>query len=153
MIKIVLNILWLIFGGLCMAVGWFVAGAIMIVTIVGIPFARAAFNMAIFALWPFGRKVVARDDITGKEDLGTSAWGTLGNVVWLLLAGLWLALAHVIIAFGLTVTVIGIPFAWQHLKFAGFAIWPIGRTVIDLDEDNPSPFKTLERPEKMLEEE
>ena len=144
MIKIVLNILWLIFGGLCMAVGWFVAGAIMIVTIVGIPFARAAFNMAIFALWPFGRKVVARDDITGKEDLGTSAWGTLGNVVWLLLAGLWLALAHVIIAFGLTVTVIGIPFAWQHLKFAGFAIWPIGRTVIDLDADNPSPLGHIE---------
>lgn len=153
MIKIVLNILWLIFGGLCMAVGWFFAGAIMIVTIVGIPFARAAFNMAIFALWPFGRKVVARDGVTGKEDLGTGAWGTLGNAVWLLLAGFWLALAHVIIAFGLTVTVIGIPFAWQHLKFAGFAIWPIGRIVIDLDDDNPSPFKTLERSEKMLEDE
>jgi len=116
----------------------------MIVTIVGIPFARAAFNMGIFALWPFGRKVMARDDVTGREDIGTGAWGTLGNVVWLLLAGFWLALAHVIIAFGLAVTLIGIPFAWQHLKFAGFAIWPIGRTVIDLDEDNPSPFSQIE---------
>jgi uncharacterized membrane protein YccF (DUF307 family) len=94
MLTIVLNILWLIFGGLCMAIGWFVGGVVMVITIIGIPFARAAFNMGIFALWPFGRKVVARDNITGEEDLGTGKLGTIGNIVWLLLAGFFRVATH-----------------------------------------------------------
>ena len=153
MTNTILNILWLVLGGFCMAMGWFIGGFVMVITIVGIPFARAAFNMGIFAMWPFGRKVVDREEITGSEDIGTGTLGTIGNVIWLLLVGFWLALAHVIIAFCLAVTLIGIPFAWQHLKFAGLAIWPIGRTVVDMDGDNPSPFKTLEPAERGLEEE
>ena len=144
MINILLNILWLIFGGLCIAIGWFVAALLMVVTIVGIPFARAAFNLGLFLLWPFGRKVVERSDLTGEGDLGTGPAGVLGNVVWLVLAGWWLALLHLLMAFGLALTVIGIPFAWQHMKFSGFAFWPIGRAVVDRDDDGESPFAALE---------
>jgi uncharacterized membrane protein YccF (DUF307 family) len=151
MINVVLNILWLILGGLCMALGWFVAGVIMIITIVGIPWARAAFNMGIFALWPFGRTVVARDDYTGHEDIGTGPLGVIGNIVWLLLAGIWLAIGHIVIAFGLALTIIGIPFAWQNLKFVGLAIWPIGRAVVDREDALGSPLAVLE-PSRKLDE-
>lgn len=151
MINILLNIIWLIFGGLCMAVFWFVAGVIMIITIVGIPFARAAFNMGIFALWPFGRTIVARDDYSGREDIGTGALGVIGNIVWLLFAGIWLAIGHILTAFGLAITIIGIPFAWQHLKFVGLAIWPIGKAVVDRDDAMGSPLAVLE-PKRGLDE-
>ncbi len=151
MINILLNILWLIFGGLCMAVFWFVAGVIMIITIVGIPFARAAFNMGIFALWPFGRTIVARDDYSGREDIGTGALGVIGNIVWLLFAGIWLAIGHILTAFGLAITIIGIPFAWQHLKFGGLAIWPIGKAVVDREDRVGSPLAALE-PSRRLDE-
>ena len=144
MINIILNVLWLIFGGLCMAAGWFVAAIIMVITIVGIPFARASVNMGLFALWPFGRKVVERSEVTGDHDFGTGPAGVVGNIVWLVFAGLWLALLHLLIAFGLALTIIGIPFAWQHMKFSGFAIWPIGRAVVDRDDENPSPFAALD---------
>ena len=144
MVNILLNILWLIFGGLCMAIGWFVAALLMVISIVGIPFARAAINMGLFALWPFGRKVIDRSELTGEVDIGTGRFGVVGNIVWLLFAGFWLAIAHLVMAFGLAVTIIGIPFAWQHMKFSGFAIWPIGRAVVDANEDNPTPFAALD---------
>ena len=134
MINILLNILWLIFGGFCTALGWFLAAFVMVLTIIGIPFARAAFNMGLFALWPFGRRVVDRSDLTGGWDLGTSPLGTLGNIIWVIFAGWWLFLIHLIMAFSLAITLIGIPFAWQHLKFAGLAFWPIGRAIVDRDE-------------------
>lgn len=150
MINLFLNILWLIFGGLCMAIGWFVAALLMVISIVGIPFARAAINMGLFALWPFGRRVTERSEVTGSEDLGTSGFGVIGNIVWLLFAGWWLALLHMIMAFGLALTIIGIPFAWQHMKFSGLALWPIGRAVVDRDDDEPSPLAVLDLKSKGL---
>ena len=144
MVNIFLNILWLIFGGLAFAAWWFVSALIMIISIVGIPFARAAINMGLFALWPFGRKVIDRSELTGEVDIGTGRFGVVGNIVWLLFAGFWLAIAHLVMAFGLAVTIVGIPFAWQHMKFSGFAIWPIGRAVVDASEDNPTPFAALD---------
>lgn len=144
MINIVLNIIWLICGGLAFAACWFVAAIIMVISIVGIPFARAAINMGLFALWPFGRKVIDRSEITGEEDIGTGPFGVVGNIVWLLFAGFWLAIAHLAMAFGLALTIIGIPFAWQHMKFTGFAIWPIGRAVVDANDNNPTPFAALD---------
>jgi uncharacterized membrane protein YccF (DUF307 family) len=144
MINFFLNILWLIFGGLCMAIGWFVAALLMVLSIVGIPFVRSAINMGLFALWPFGRRVVERSDVTGHEDLGTGGFGVLANIVWLVFAGWWLALLHMIIAFGLALTVIGIPFAWQHMKFSGLALWPVGRAVVDRDDEEPSPLAVLD---------
>jgi len=119
---------------LWMAIGWLFAAIIMAITIIGLPWTRAAFNIASYALLPFGRKAVSRAEYSGSEDFGTGPFGLVGNVVWLLLAGWWLALGHLITAFFLAITVIGIPFAWAHLKLAGIALWPIGKMIVDADE-------------------
>ena len=125
----VLNILWLVLGGAVAALAWFVAAIIMAITIIGIPWARAAFDNGVYTLWPFGARIAGREHITG-EDIGTGPLGVLGNLIWLVLAGWWLAIGHVIAALGLAITIIGLPFAWAHLKLAGYSLWPIGRTVV-----------------------
>jgi uncharacterized membrane protein YccF (DUF307 family) len=129
-VSIFLNILWLLLGGVWMAFGWLVAAIIMAITIVGLPWARAAFNIAAYTLLPFGQKAVPRDSITGQQDIGTGPLGVIGNLIWLVLAGWWLALAHVVTAFVLALTIIGLPFAWAHLKLAGIALWPIGKVIV-----------------------
>jgi uncharacterized membrane protein YccF (DUF307 family) len=129
-IALLLNVLWIVFGGLWMAVGWLVAMCIMAITIIGIPWARAAFNIALYTLLPFGQKAVPRAEYTGQEDVGSGPLGLIGNLLWLVLAGWWLALGHLIIAIGLAITIIGIPFAWAHLKLAGLALWPIGKMIV-----------------------
>jgi uncharacterized membrane protein YccF (DUF307 family) len=136
-VALLLNVLWMIFGGLEMAIGWLFAALIMVLTIVGIPWARAAFNIAAYALLPFGRKAVSRAEYFGTEDVGTGPFGLLGNIIWLVLAGWWLALGHLIAALVLAITIIGIPFAWAHLKLAGIALWPIGKMIVDADEVPP----------------
>ena len=83
-----------------------------------------------YTLLPFGSKAVRRDEVSGESDIGTGPLGVIGNLIWLVLAGWWLALGHVITALILAVTIIGIPFAWAHLKLAGIALWPIGRTIV-----------------------
>lgn len=128
--SLLLNILWIVFGGLWMAVGWVIAAVIMAITIVGLPWVRAAFNIAAYTLLPFGQRVVSRAEYTGERDLGTGPLGFLGNVVWLVLAGWWLALGHLVTAILLAVTIVGIPFAWAHLKLAGIALWPIGKMIV-----------------------
>ncbi len=132
-VSLLLNLLWIVFGGLWMAVGWLIGAAIMTVTIVGIPWARAAFNIASYTLLPFGRKAVSRKEFLGKDDFGTGPFGLLGNILWLILAGWWLALGHVITAIVLAVTLVGIPFAWAHLKLAALALWPIGKMIVEAD--------------------
>ena len=129
-VSILLNILWILIGGAWMAFGWLVAAIVMAITIVGLPWARAAFNIAVYTLLPFGSKAVGRDEVTGQPDIGTGPLGVIGNLIWLVLAGWWLALAHVITAILLAVTIIGIPFAWAHLKLAGIALWPIGKVIV-----------------------
>ena len=128
--SLLLNLLWIIFGGLWMAVGWIVAAVIMAITIIGLPWARAAFNIAAYTLLPFGQKAVPRDLYTGESDIGTGILGVIGNVVWFVLAGWWLALAHLLTALVLALTIVGIPFAWAHLKLAGIALWPIGKIIV-----------------------
>jgi len=125
-VSIFLNILWLFLGGVWMAFGWVVAAVIMAITIIGLPWARAAFNIAVYTLLPFGQKAVRRDSLTGQSDIGTGPLGFIGNLIWFLLAGWWLAIGHLVTAVVLAVTIIGIPFAWAHLKLAGIALWPIG---------------------------
>jgi uncharacterized membrane protein YccF (DUF307 family) len=129
-VSIFLNILWLLLGGVWMAVGWVVAAIIMAITIIGLPWARAALNIAAYTLLPFGQKAVRRDSLTGQSDLGTGLLGLIGNLIWLLLAGWWLALGHIVTAVVLAVTIIGIPFAWAHLKLAGIALWPVGKAIV-----------------------
>ena len=133
-LSLLLNLLWIVFGGLWMAVGWLIAAVIMAITIIGLPWARAAFNIASYTLLPFGRRAVSRRDYLGEEDTGTGPLGLLGNLIWLILAGWWLALGHLITAILLAVTIIGIPFAWAHLKLAALALWPIGKMIVEADD-------------------
>jgi uncharacterized membrane protein YccF (DUF307 family) len=128
-LSLLLNLLWIIFGGLWMAAGWMIAAVVMAITIIGLPWTRAAFNIAVYTLLPFGQKAVSRA-AHGQRDLGTGPLGILGNVLWLILAGWWLALAHIITAIILAITIVGIPFAWAHVKLAGLALWPIGKTIV-----------------------
>jgi len=132
--SLVLNVLWILCGGLWMAAGWLVAAVIMAITIIGLPWARAAFNIAAYTLLPFGQKAVSRAAYLGQEDIGSGPLGVLGNAVWLVLAGWWLALGHLVTAVLLAVTVIGIPFAWAHLKLAGIALWPIGKMIVPIED-------------------
>ena len=129
-IALLLNLLWLLLGGVWMAIGWGIAAVVMAITIIGIPWARAAFNIAVYTLLPFGYKAVSRDEHLGRGDIGTGLLGLVGNIVWLVLAGWWLALGHLLVAIVLAVTIIGIPFAWAHLKLAGIALWPIGKVIV-----------------------
>jgi uncharacterized membrane protein YccF (DUF307 family) len=132
-VSLLLNVLWIVCGGLYMAAAWIVAAFIMAITIIGLPWARAAFNIALYTLLPFGQKAVPRAAVTGVEDLGTGVFGMLGNIIWLVLAGWWLALGHLITALVLALTIVGIPFAWAHLKLAGIALWPIGKMIVPVD--------------------
>ena len=133
-ITLLLNVLWLLFGGLWMAIAWGIAAVVMAITIIGLPWARAAFNIAIYTLLPFGYKAVSREEHYGQGDIGTGPLGVIGNVVWLVLAGWWLALAHLLVAIVLAVTIIGLPFAWAHLKLAAIALWPIGKTIVPAED-------------------
>jgi uncharacterized membrane protein YccF (DUF307 family) len=133
-ISFLLNLACILCGGLWMAIGWVIAAVIMAVTIIGLPWARAAFNIAAYALLPFGQKAVSRAAYCGEQDIGTGSLGVLGNLIWLLFAGWWLALGHIITAIVLAVTIIGIPFAWAHVKLAGLALWPIGMMIVPADD-------------------
>jgi uncharacterized membrane protein YccF (DUF307 family) len=134
LLNLILNVLWIVTGGIWMALAWLLAALIMAITIVGIPWARAAYNIASYTLLPFGRVALRRDEVAGMDDLGTSPLGMVGNVIWLVLAGWWLALGHLATAVALAVTIIGIPFAWAHLKLALLSLWPIGRTIVSSEE-------------------
>lgn len=119
--SLLLNILWLIFGGLAMAFGWLIASLIMAITIVGLPWAPAALRMAHYTLLPFGQRV---------DDSGAGPVSFFGNIVWFVLAGWWLALGHLVIAAALAITIIGLPFAWAHLKLAMLSLAPVGRAIV-----------------------
>src|ERR1700739_2722140 len=131
-LSFVLNVLWIVFGGLWMAVAWVIAAVIMAITIIGLPVPWAPFNIASYTLLPFGRKAVSRAEYSG-HDIGTGPFGFLGNIIWLVLAGWWLAPGHLLTAILLAITIVGIPFAWAHLKLAGIALWPIGKEIVPAD--------------------
>ena len=133
-LSLLLNVLWIVFGGWWMALGWVIAAVIMALTIIGLPWTRAAFNIAVYTLLPFGQKAVSRTEYYGSHDVGTGPLGVIGNAVWLVLAGWWLALAHLATAILLAVTIVGIPFAWAHLKLAGIALWPIGKMIVPAED-------------------
>ena len=120
------NILWLVLGGLPMAIAYAVAGFVMFVLIITIPFGIQAFKMAGFALWPFGRVMV---EMPGKG----GCLNTIGNVIWIVLAGFWLAIGHLLSALLLAITIIGIPFAVANVRLAGAVLVPFGRTIMSSD--------------------
>jgi len=128
--RTLLNILWLLCGGALNAIHWYLVGVLMAISIVGLPWSRACFTLGTFSLWPFGRQMISRELVTGRMDFGTGCLGTVGNILWLLFAGWHLVLAHLVLAMGCAVTIIGIPFAVQHLKLALASLMPIGMSVV-----------------------
>ena len=131
LLRILGNIFWFVFGGLVMGLGWWLAGVLCFISIVGIPWGRACFVIGGFAFLPFGREAVNREDLTRRGDLGTGAFGFIGNVIWFVVAGIWLAIGHLCSAVACFVTIIGIPFGVQHLKLALLTLAPIGKTIVD----------------------
>lgn len=126
MIDFVLNVLWLIFCGIWMALGYLLAALICFVLIVTAPFGVASLRIAGYVLWPFGRTAVRRPD--------AGAPSCVGNVLWVLLAGWWLALGHLLTSIPLFVSIIGIPFGWANLKMIPISLMPFGTEVVDSDQ-------------------
>lgn len=128
--RLIGNILWLILGGFLMGMAWFLFGLLAFLTIIGIPWGRSCFVIGNFSLFPFGREAVSRKAVSGQDDIGTGALGTLGNIIWFVCAGIWLAIGHLVSALVCFLTIIGIPFGIQHLKLAGVSLFPIGKTIV-----------------------
>jgi uncharacterized membrane protein YccF (DUF307 family) len=132
--SLILNILWLVLGGgLVSGAVWILSGLLFAVSIVGLPWARAAFNIGLFTLFPFGQTSISREDLTGRMDIGTGPLGVLGNIVWFVVIGWWLAFGHLVLAAACAVTIVGLPFAWVHLKLVPISLFPIGQTVVSND--------------------
>ena len=123
------NLIWLLVGGLTMSLVWMLVSILALVSIVGIPWARACWTISDFAFTPFGKEIISRRDLTLKRDIGTSVLGSVSNTIWFIFAGFWLALGHALSGALCCVTIIGIPFGIQHFKLAGLAIAPIGKTI------------------------
>ncbi len=121
--KTLLNIIWLIFSGLWLAIGYYLAGIICCILIVTIPWGIASFRIGNYALWPFGREVV---------DTGTAGIAaTIGNIIWLVVAGIWLAIGHVVTSIPLFLSIIGIPLGWANLKLIPVSLMPLGKQIVD----------------------
>jgi uncharacterized membrane protein YccF (DUF307 family) len=123
--RTILNIIWLIFAGVWLAIGYTIAGIICCILIVTIPFGIASFRIAAYALWPFGRTVV--------RDPDAGALSTIGNVIWLIFAGIWLAVGHVVTSIPLFLSVIGIPLGVANLKLIPVSLLPLGARIVDVD--------------------
>lgn len=129
--RTLLNVIWLVLCGIWMALGYVIAGVICCLLIVTIPFGLASFRIANYALWPFGRTMVDRPH--------AGAFSTIGNVIWFLVAGWWLALGHLITAVGLAVTIIGIPLAWANLKLIPISLVPLGKDIVPAGTPHHAP--------------
>ncbi|MFD0361563.1 YccF domain-containing protein [Nocardia sp. GCM10030253] len=125
-IQLVLNILWLVLCGFWMALGYLLAGIICCILIVTIPFGIASFRIAAYVLWPFGRTTV--------EKPSAGAGSLLGNIIWFIVAGWWLALGHLFTSIPLFISIIGIPFGWANLKLIPLSLFPLGREIVDSDQ-------------------
>ncbi|MCT1774654.1 YccF domain-containing protein [Brachybacterium sp. p3-SID957] len=133
-ITLVLNLIWLFTAGIPLFLGYLLAGVIACIFIVTIPFGVASFRIAGFVLWPFGREVV----VTGRGN----ALSGVGNVVWFLVAGLWLAIGHVLTAVAQAVTIIGIPLAWANIKLIPVTCFPFGKEVVDSSSQRARMYPT-----------
>ncbi len=134
MLRVLGNIIWFLCGGVIMGLAWWLVGLVCFISIIGIPWGRACFVMGNFSFFPFGQEVIGRDELTKEMDIGTSPLGVIGNVIWFLLAGIWLAIGHIMSAVACFITIIGIPFALQHLKLAYISLAPIGKTVVPKEQ-------------------
>jgi uncharacterized membrane protein YccF (DUF307 family) len=128
--RLILNIIWLVFGGLWMAVGYVVAALISFLLIITIPFGFASLRIASYALWPFGRTIV------DKPTAGTGA--LIGNVIWVVLFGVWLAIGHLVSALAMAITIVGIPLALANLKLIPVSLMPLGKEIVPVS--SPSQY-------------
>lgn len=126
--RLVLNVVWLVFGGLWLSLGYLLAGLVCFALIVTIPFGFASLRIASYALWPFGRELVDKP--------GTRPGALVGNVVWVLLFGIWLAIGHVVSAAAMAVTIVGIPLALADLKLIAVSLVPLGKQIVPVDLPN-----------------
>ena len=124
--RLLLNLIWLVCGGLWLALGYAVVALVMFILIITIPFGIAAARMALFCVWPFGRTIVRRP--------GAGAGSLIGNVIWFVLAGWWLALAHLISGVAMCLTIIGIPLGLANFKLIPVSLTPFGRDIVDIDQ-------------------
>lgn len=122
--RLILNVIWLVFGGLWLALGYFLAGIVCFVLIITIPFGFAAFRIGVYALWPFGNTVVDKP--------GARPGALVGNVIWLLVAGIWLAIGHVLSAIAMAITIFGIPLAIANLKLIPVSLLPLGKEIVPI---------------------
>ena len=129
--RLLLNILWFIFGGWLSGLLWLIGGAVLALTIVGLPYTAAAWRIAGFAFWPFGKEIVSREIVTGEHDIGTGPLGLVLNIIWFVFAGWYIALSHILIAIPEAVSIIGLPFAFKDLQLAQIAFAPIGKMVVE----------------------
>ena len=121
--SIIGNILWIVLGGILIFFEYLISGLILCLTIIGIPFGIQCFKLSILALVPFGRKVVPKKSYTGFLNITM-------NIIWILIGGVWIAITHVVFAILFAITIIGIPFAKQHIKLASLAITPFGKEIV-----------------------
>ncbi len=121
--RLLLNVIWLVLAGIWLALAYALAGLIMFILIITIPFGVQAFKLASFALWPFGRTMIKRAD--------AGAPSVVGNVIWLILAGWWIAISHLVTAFAQAITIIGLPLAYANVKMIPGSLWPFGREIVD----------------------
>jgi uncharacterized membrane protein YccF (DUF307 family) len=125
-VRTVLNVIWLLLCGIWMAIGYVLAGIVCCVLIITIPFGIAAFRIANYALWPFGRTLV--------DQPHTGALAAIGNVLWIIVAGWWLALGHIVTGIALAITIIGIPLALANFKMIPVSLLPLGREIVSVDD-------------------
>ncbi|MFP4469047.1 MAG: YccF domain-containing protein [Bacteroidales bacterium] len=118
------NLIWLIFGGIIVAIEYVVASILMMITIIGIPFGLQTLKLGMLALWPFGKTTVHSNGASG-------CLYTVMNILWIILGGIWISLTHILFGLLLAITIMGIPFARQHFKLAVLALTPFGRDVVD----------------------
>jgi len=123
--RLILNIIWLVLAGFWLAVGYVVAGLVMLILIITIPFGLQAFKLASYALWPFGRTAVRSEH--------ASAGSVVGNIIWIVLAGWWLALGHLVTGVLLAITIIGVPLAIANFKMIGLSLAPFGREIVPVN--------------------
>jgi len=116
------NIIWFLFGGLFIAIEYFVASIILIVTIIGIPFGIQTLKLAGLAVWPFGKEIIQKEQASGCVSI-------IMNIIWIFVGGIWISLSHLFFGILFGITIIGIPFAKQHFKLAGLALTPFGREI------------------------
>lgn len=118
------NLIWLIFGGFLVFLEYMVAGFLLCITIIGIPFGLQAFKLAMLALWPFGKRIELHDSAPG-------CLSTLMNLLWLIIGGIWIALTHLVFGILLSITIIGFPWGKQHFKLLSLALTPFGRKIVE----------------------